>query len=126
MVDRSWFRIAHGMTRLVLLIGPLAVKLPRWRGVYGWSYGLLANCHEAARWRANRHPQLARVFWAAPGGGLLVTRRYRLYADLDRRAIEVALPFGGVDSKPGNVALDRGLLVLLDYGNEGWEAAESR
>lgn len=125
MIDKARLRIAHGMTRLVLLIGPVVIKVPRWRTGYGWSYGLLANCHEALRWRTLRHPQMARVLWSMPGGWLLVARRYRRYADMDRRAVEAALPFGGVDTKPGNVALDGGRLVLLDYGNEGWEADET-
>lgn len=64
-----------GCTRIVVLIGSWAIKLPR----FGYGYamglrGLLCNMQERAIWTLG-WPQLCPVLFSLPGGWLLVMRR---------------------------------------------------
>ncbi|MFA6270898.1 MAG: hypothetical protein WC657_06870 [Candidatus Paceibacterota bacterium] len=111
----------RGQNRYVFLAGPLAVKVPKPCSAWAFASGVLSNILERDRWRANQHPQMARVLWCAPGGVALVMRRYRQTPVNVSHSECGALPFCGVDEKPSNFALDEcGRIVLLDYGNNDW------
>ena len=122
--DTSVFAIRHGMTRLVLCVGPLAIKVPRWNGVHWWLYGLMANVDEWQRWKIWRHPQLARVYWSGFGGLVLFAKRYRERVVSIDKSDYRQLPFV-TDWKASNVTVEDGRLVLLDYGEPGWEPLEA-
>lgn len=79
-----------GVTRIVLLIGPWALKFPR----FGYGYamglrGLLCNMQERAIWSLG-WAQLCPVLWALPGGWLLVMRRARPLTDEEWADFDVA------------------------------------
>lgn len=112
--------VRAGLSRLVILAGPVAIKLPRvWSSDGMLLLGLLGNTLERDRYRRSRgHPALARVLWCAPFGLLLVMRRYQALAPGPLSAAELArLPFVNVDNKAENIAIERGRHVVLDYGN---------
>lgn len=112
--------IRYGLSRLVILIGPVAVKLPRvWASDGITLLGLIGNTLERDRYaRAGGHPALARVLWCAPLGIVLVMRRYRELAAGPLSPEELSrLPFVNVDNKAENIAVEGGRYVVLDYGN---------
>lgn len=123
----------RGSTRLVLLVGRWAIKVPyagEWRL---FLHGLLANLQEA-RWSretAGFPPddparlRLARVHWSLPGGWLVVQERayiprnfYRKFirqGELGRmRHVFDGLPYDGNEYNFGFIGRR---LVLVDYGS---------
>lgn len=115
-------KICRGMSRFVLLVGPWAIKIPRFsheEGARSFVRGMLANLNETNFWQISRHPALAEVLLCGPLGLILVMRRYdaplgrRLTSDEMRR-----LPLINFDNNGQNVAVgQRGELVAIDYGN---------
>ena len=115
----------NGVTRIVILIGSWAIKLPRFD--YGWRLGLqglLANHQEEALWQDTRWAELCPVLWSVPGGFALIMRRARplddvefedfclngwiMYPDNERIPVEKkADSFGILD----------GRVVAVDYGS---------
>lgn len=123
-------RVIAGCTRIVLLIGPWAIKIPRPDlGGRQFVLALLANLQERDLSRAAGDDcRLARTFAAAPLGLAAVAER--VDGPLVERRLEPAelfdLPLqefngeAGVDDNGRNVARRRdGSLVVLDYGNPG-------
>lgn len=122
----------EGVTRIVLLVGPWALKFPR----FGYGYamglrGLLCNLQERAIWTLG-WPQLCPVLWAFPGGWLLVMRRARPLTEdewqaLDfeafrwhrkteikgERMVEGCVP---VENKHDSFGIVDGRVVAVDYG----------
>ena len=118
--DASPLRIISGMTRHVILIGGLAIKFPHVRnGAYFTVLGMLANMNERDLWKSYHHRCLAKVYWCAPFGLFLVMKRYRYY--IPHFVPEGALPFRGTENKPDSLAIEGGVVILLDYGNNGVE-----
>lgn len=122
--------ITSGRTRVVLQVGPWAIKIPRIDlGGRQFVLGLLANLQERDLSRvAGSDARLARTHFAAPLGLVAVAERIRGPA-LGRR-LEPAelfdLPLqefsgeSGVDDNGGNVKRrGDGSLVVVDYGNPG-------
>jgi len=118
-------RLAYGATRAVLLIGGLAVKIPRpteWRL---FLLGLLANMQERQFARTG-WPELCPVLFSLPGGWLVVMPRASILTDeeWDRIAYadiysfanqqEYAIP---VELKSDSFGWLNGRLVAVDYGN---------
>lgn len=123
-----------GVTRIVLLVGPWAIKLPR----FGYGYtmglrGLLCNMQERAIWSLG-WPQLCPVLFALPGGWLIVMRRARPLTDAEWASFDVAayeefrqhrktegnrLCDGIVPSeyKRAHFGFVDGRLVTVDYGS---------
>lgn len=66
----------RGVTREVILIGRVAVKLPSVRGWRFFLMGLLANLQER-EFAATGWPELCPIFWSAPGGLLSIMPRCR-------------------------------------------------
>ena len=113
--------IRHGATRHVLLVGCIALKIPRlteWRLLL---CGLLANMQERQFSRTG-WPELCPVLWSIPGGWLVVMRRAREMTDDE---------FAGFDSLAWMTRTDglvpveekcssfgwlNGSIVAVDYG----------
>lgn len=106
-----------GNTRLVFLVGSVAVKVPTpFSGARQLLFGLLANVLEAERWRdwSEHRDHLVPVRWCAPLGLLLVMDRTEPVDEMMSDEMLDRLPFLEVDKWPGNHdRRDR----LLDYGN---------
>lgn len=123
--SRSWsspFAVARGVTRIVLLVGPWAVKLPRLaraarRGLL-WSAatGLLANLSER-EWSS--WPGVAPVRWSLLGGLVQVYPRCAHPPDGPIDYDAIAPPGLPVDPKLANVGVLDGQLVWLDYADAG-------
>ncbi len=117
-----------GATRIVLVIGEYAIKVPNFR--YCWHHflqGLVANINETQTWRDNsgayatgKEELLCPVLWASWGGWLLVMRRAVpcRWLGEDGEEIEyskwIVAGFGG-DDKPANYGTIEGRIVKLDY-----------
>jgi hypothetical protein len=80
-------RLHHGQSRAVLIVGPIAIKLPL---PSNRAVGARCNQHEAAVWRqvtsANRR-MLCPVLWASASGSVLVMKAARPASEDDRDAI---------------------------------------
>lgn len=114
--------VAHGCTRMVLLIGPWAVKLPQVR--YGWRnflFGLLANMQERRFWRDTRDERLCPVVASLPGGWLVVMRRALELPEGARTKAELSQLVVGdlVEPKCSSFGWIDGFLVAIDYGGFG-------
>ncbi|WP_085033923.1 hypothetical protein [Ensifer aridi] len=112
-----------GTTRIVFLIGLVAIKVPNF--LNGWKLflcGLLANMQErqfgAAGWDG-----LCPVLWSLPGGWVVVMRRARVmtpeeFLAFDAEAFcnrsEYVLP---VEAKSSSFGFIDGQIVAVDYGS---------
>jgi hypothetical protein len=118
----------NGATRLVLLVGRWAIKVPRITSWKLFLHGLLANMQEAEFSKAG-WPELCPVLWSIPGGLLVVMKRavpvtdgwWKTRQDVidrvfnPRRGYVVPVErkqdsFGWLDSEDGR-------LVAVDYGS---------
>lgn len=129
-------RITTGVTRDVFLIGRCAVKLPTWR--YGWTkflQGLLANMQEALWGGPGRYPEICPVFFAIPGGWLIVAGRAEPLGEEEWRAFCCSFDEGDVrdplrpwinlgadyfipaERKRDSFGKFGGDIVAVDYGN---------
>jgi hypothetical protein len=115
-------RIAYGVTRTVLLIGPWAFKFPsmvEWRL---FLLGLLANMQERTFSRVG-WPELCPVLWSLPGGWLVVMRRARELTreEFDQLDLEAWLDRGDymipAEPKMDSFGWIGKQLVAVDYGN---------
>jgi hypothetical protein len=111
--------ITSGMSRDCWLIGCYAIKLPSLR--HGWRFllmGFLANMQEASHWRRSKHPQLARLIWAVPGGWVNVYERYAAWEQAITKDVLDSLPIYNPDPKQSNYGINQsGQIVVLDYGH---------
>lgn len=111
-----------GCTRIVILVGCYAIKLPN--ALSGWRLfllGLLANMQErefsAARW-----PELCPVVASTPGGWLVIMRRARPMTDAEFQQFDPAWLDRGdyvipAELKPNSFGWLNEQLVAIDYGN---------
>lgn len=124
MKSQRWnsFCVARGSTRIVLLIGHLAFKLPNVAEWRLFLQGLLANMQERLFARTG-WPELCPVLWADPIGLLVIMRRARPLTKSEFAAINWAdfcqnenyvIPAEHKIDSFGWVG-DR--LVAIDYGN---------
>ena len=116
-------RIAYGVTRAVLLVGPWAIKFPT--VIYGWRLfllGLLANMQERQFSRTG-WPELCPVLWSLPGGWLVIMRRAKEMTALEFERIDLEKWVDrGEYVVPAEIKQDSfgwldGKLVAVDYGN---------
>ena len=119
------FKICHGSTRIVVCIGSVAIKLPRFDRWRNFLLGLLANLQErdfsSCGW-----PELCPVIWAAPGGFLSLMKRARPMTEAEfevfdwdmwaRKSLEDDY-FVPVEPKVSSFGWMDGRLVAVDYGN---------
>lgn len=112
-------RVTSGASRDCWLIGRYAIKVPSLR--HGWRMfliGVLANMQETAHWQVSKHPQLARVTWAAWGGWLNIYVRYAAWEQPITKAALDTLPIYNPDPKQSNYGVNEaGQIVVLDYGH---------
>lgn len=124
--------VKTGITRYVLLIGPWAIKVPRFTEFKLLLCGLLANMQER-QW-SGHHPALAKVHYANRYGFLLIMERVRplsvymrkRYSDNDefKEYLFEVFKFDDIrdllleDAKISNwgVSLRSGRMVKIDYG----------
>lgn len=127
----------NGVTRIVVLIGPWAFKVPRFN--YGWQNflrGLLCNMQEAC-FSKTKWPELCPVVFRVPGGWLTVMRRalplsegdwlsfdyenFRVGQDWPtERVVEghyCADYYVPVENKIDSFGLLNGRVVAVDYGS---------
>lgn len=116
----------RGVTRFVILTRRYAIKVPRfWHyGRFRWEmflYGLLGNMQEA-KFARTGWPELCPVYFAVPGGWLLVMPRCEAldeeltpeqYAAFTNRP-DYVLP---VEHKADSFGYLNGHLVAVDYGS---------
>jgi len=117
------FQVKRGATRLVVLVGRLAIKIPNlaeWRTCL---WGLLANMQERT-FAATGNARLARVLWSLPGGFLVVMERCRPLDDAEWQALDVdAFEWGGdmrvpIENKRDAFGVSKdGRLVAVDFGS---------
>lgn len=111
----------NGRTRVVILVGTIAIKLPKLNNWLQFLSGLSANCREYSRWEINKsaNPPLCPVLFSSWGGFLNVMRRVDRtvydseWADLDIKSLN---PYTYNDDIPENVGYLDGRLVMIDYG----------
>lgn len=113
----------QGCTRLVILIGPWAIKLPRFG--YGWRLGLtglLCNMAEVRAWTM-RAPELCPIVAHVPGGFALVMRRARPLTEAEWTAFDFdrfcdpgpyVVP---AERKRDSFGVLDGRIVAVDYGS---------
>lgn len=118
--------VRRGSTRVVVLIGPLAIKLPRLHfcgGCYpscaSWFFGgMHANSIEAGRWKRRTDSDAAKLCPVVFGCGLLVVmRRCAAVDEIPAAALE---EFDGIVNPRDRVAcnfgrMSDGRLVAIDY-----------
>lgn len=114
-------RFLRGATRVVVLFGDYAVKLPRpttWRTFLN---GLLANMQER-EFSRTKWPELCPVLASFPGGWLLVMRRAVPLSDAEWHDVnsgewpehgEYIVP---VEMKRDSFGVIDGRIVAVDYG----------
>ncbi|MBI1408147.1 MAG: hypothetical protein GC145_18700 [Caulobacter sp.] len=112
----------RGVTRLVILAGPWAIKAPR--PDYGWRlflHGLLCNMTEAVFGRSALEG-FCPVVWHIPGGWLLVQRRARVMTEAEFATFDVAAFCDretyqiAAETKADSFGWIDGQVVAIDYG----------
>ncbi len=110
--------IKYGVMRIVLLVGPYAIKFPSPR--YGWVMflrGLLSDMSETRQGKpACRCYYLCPVLFSVPGGWMIVMRRAQPLPDGMWHEGLLPNPPRNLDDKAENFGLLDGTVVLLDYG----------
>lgn len=104
--------VKRGATRLVILCGPYALKLPNPQTWRSFLNGLLANSQERDFSRLN-DPRLCPVLWALPGGWALLMPRADSLSASEPLPEWDALP---VEAKRDSFGRVRGVIVAVDYG----------
>lgn len=116
--------IRSGYSRVVILIGPYAVKIPNFFFWKGFLYGLVGNMHEVQWYRHSSEDmkRLCPIRFAIPGGWLVVMSRAR---DMTRDEWDGfdAMEFIGsgqntipVEPKMNSFGWLDGRIVAVDYG----------
>lgn len=68
-------KVKRGSTRIVILVGKYAVKIPN---IVEWKLflnGLLGNMRERAYWRFQTFPKLCPIVFSIPGGFINIMKR---------------------------------------------------
>jgi len=73
-MDDTAMKICFGATRIVLLVGKYAVKVPRFTLWHTFLWGLLANMQERLFWET-RWPELCPILFSLPGGWIVIMPR---------------------------------------------------
>lgn len=110
-------RIKSGVTRVVILLGNIAIKIPNPR--YGWSkflYGLLSNMQESRMSCLSNKWSLAPTIWQIKGGWLNIQQRCDPISHEDFEKLSPSDFPIACDFKIENFGRLKGRIVLLDYG----------
>jgi hypothetical protein len=107
--------IRHGFSRIVLLLGSLAIKLPRFWSWYGLIEGISCNLHEARLWKLTKHQNLCPVIFSLAGLVLIMKRAITptIPNIINDRRIAIS-----VENKPESWGLIDQHAVALDYGHD--------
>ncbi|QSA96603.1 hypothetical protein [Methylococcus sp. EFPC2] len=117
----SALTVELGATRAVLLVGRMAIKVPRLSTWRTFLNGLLANMQEREFWRT-RWAELCPVLFSLPGGWLVVMPRAKPLTDADWCAFDTeefiersdgVIP---VEEKQDSFGWLNGRIVAIDYG----------
>ena len=111
---------ALGATRAVLLIGGVAIKVPRLKSWRTFLNGLLANMQER-EFSRTLWPELCPVLFSLPGGWLVVMKRAvpltdAEWSDINPEWAERDDYFVPVEMKRNSFGLLGGRIVAIDYG----------
>lgn len=115
-------RLAHGVTRNVVLVGRYAFKFPALSEWRLFLLGLLANMQECI-FSKTGWPELCPVVWSLPGGFLVVMRRAEILTDEQFATTDLESFVSKPDyTIPAELKSDSfgyldGRLVAVDYGN---------
>lgn len=119
--DNSFFRITHGVNRIVVLIGELAIKFPN--PIYGMEYfvsGMYANIRERKFWKNHPNHKMAKSYFVFILGLFLICKRYRTLATKKLSKAQLKqFPFIELDNNGNNFAVQNNDIVVLDYGGAG-------
>jgi len=122
MASSKLVSVSFGTTRVVILVGNLAVKIPALQEWRLFLLGLLANMQERKFWKS-KWPELCPVLWSLPGGWVTVMKRAtpltrEQYDNMDLEGWtdrgEYVIP---VEIKMDSFGWVDGRLVAVDYGN---------
>ena len=122
LASRDLFSVSWGTTRVVILIGGIAIKLPAYKEWRLFLLGLLANMQERKFW-TTKWPELCPVVFSVPGGWVTVMRRARPLTRDEFDSIDLEKWVDRDDYRiPAETKMDSfgwidGLLVAIDYGN---------
>jgi hypothetical protein len=117
---QEWVAFTQGASRMVLLVGPYALKFPTVKRWELFLHGLLSNMQEA-KFSATNWPELCPVLFALPGGLLVVMPRcttlsekltreeYQAFTDRPDYVIPA-------ENKADSFGYMNGRLVAVDYG----------
>lgn len=116
--------ICRGSSRIVLLLGPWAFKLPTYTEWRLFLRGLLANMQERQLWRFLQDDSaLCPVVFALPGGWLIVMPRVEPLTNEEFLSLPIedfldrdhwVIP---AETKADSFGWWEGRLVAVDYGN---------
>jgi len=115
--------ITRGVTRLVFLVGPYAIKIPKPRIWNHFLRGLLANIDENIVWKyslipgsflADANEYLCPVVWCSWGGWIMIMKRVEPVDPETWEPIPRLLSLCG-DHKPSNYGMLGDRMVMVDY-----------
>lgn len=117
-----------GSSRLVLLIGGYAIKVPRLSGFKRIRQGMYCNLAERTAWAEQRYPNLCPLLWAANGGwvNIMVRASPMTFDEFDAWTNSDEWPhLHGVNTPYEYKEQDAGFLpdgrmVMIDYGVLGY------
>lgn len=126
----SYVEFNSGQSRLVMLIGKYAIKLPRFSRLYRISQG--RNCNKAERhaWNENIYPQLCPIVYADKYGWIVLMLRASPMSSIefDDWFYSDDWPFIPNSESPFELKhTDAGYLppdkrrVMIDYGMRGYQ-----
>ena len=116
--------IKKGVTRIVFLLGPIVIKVPRFglgslsQGHINFLRGCLANWNERLIYRYTKSLLLAPTFWCSWFGLIQIQKRVKpLNRELLKNEEKTMRKFCS-DIKSSNFGIDEGRrLVCVDYGD---------
>lgn len=111
--------IRYGLSRMVILIGSYAIKIPNpFNGDGLFVTGMIGNILERSRWKeCNKHPMVAEQLYCFPLGLFAIMRRYDdMGGEITQEEYE-SMPFLNIDIKRNNFARTTKGIIVLDYGN---------
>lgn len=125
---RRWLQLCRGSSRIVLLVGQYAVKLPRVSSLYRVAQGVRCNRAEVEAWTQRIYPNLCPLLWSSPGSLVVVMPRARIMSDSEFDAwfeSDEWPHFVDQDTPCELKSADAGFLpdgrrVMVDYGVEGY------
>lgn len=113
--------IRHGVTRIVILVGPWAIKIPNFFRWEMFLHGLLCNRNEAI-WASTGWPEFCPIVFSVPGGFLNVMKRVQPFRGTVpdgwfQRFVDKPKYRVPMEQKDNSFGFLDGRLVAIDYGD---------